>query len=56
MNPADKLQEIADKISALANAITVIQEELAKAIASIREQLSQNPPGPASSRPKLPVP
>jgi hypothetical protein len=57
MNPADKLQEIADKISALANTIQVIQEELAKAIASIREQLSQNPPGPASSRPKkLPVP
>ena len=53
MNPADKLQEIADKISALATALNVIQEELTKAIASIREQL-QNPPGPPSSRPKLP--
>lgn len=78
MNPADKLQEIADKISELANALTIIQEEFAEAIVEIREklaqtpptqeelsqavdwfrerlqQLSQNPPGPPSSRPKLP--
>ena len=54
MNPADKLQEIADKISALAKALNIIQEELTQAIASIRAQL-QNPPGPPSSRPKLPL-
>ena len=51
MNPADKLQELADKISALANALNVIQKEFAEAIAAIREQLAQNPPGPPSSRP-----
>lgn len=52
---ADKIQELAAKVNELADAIDMIQEELAKAIASIREQL-QNPPGPPSSRPKLPTP
>jgi hypothetical protein len=44
MNIADKLQEIADRISALANTLTVVQEELAKAITAIREQVHAQSP------------